>query len=431
MSSKPKTRNDKAWELLFQKYNIVNAVDKNGYMNIKSEQINEFREARLMTKFDHRSNLPQLFEENGLSILPISRGEYTIARFEAYHKFEKVRHEVHSLSFPDYIQSIDFENTTSEATAINTAYVSGMLADFIGDEELLPTVDGRMSSNQFEFNIRNQRSGQIIPLSIKNSQVEIDGGYEGLSSLTLIEAKNSISDDFLIRQLYYPFRSWEKKVTKQVKPVFLTYSNGIFSLYEYVFEDITNYNSLALLKQKSYSIEPEDIHLDDILVISNETRLIEEPQGIPFPQADSFERVISLCEILHENDILSRDEITYKYDFDVRQTNYYTDAARYLGLVDKKRKNGVVNYFLSSKGKSLFNMNIKSRNLKFIKWILEHRAFYLTHKKYLKTYEMPSKETIVSFMKESQLLHVEAESTFYRRASTIAGWINWIMDLSR
>ncbi|MCT4688092.1 type II restriction enzyme [Vallitalea sp.] len=52
MSSKPKTKNDKAWELLFQKYNIVNSVDKNGYVNIKSEQINEFREARLMTKFD-------------------------------------------------------------------------------------------------------------------------------------------------------------------------------------------------------------------------------------------------------------------------------------------------------------------------------------------------------------------------------------------
>ena len=62
-------------------------------------------------------------------------------------------------------------------------------------------------------------------------------------------------------------------------------------------------------------------------------KIIPEPNNIPFPQANSFERIINLCEILYENNTLSRDEITYRYDFDSRQTNYYTDAGRYLGLI--------------------------------------------------------------------------------------------------
>lgn len=431
MSNIPKSKNDIAWEELFEKHGIINEIMNNGYFEITSKQINKFREARLMTKFDHKSNLPQLFERNKLSILPITRGSYVISQFQAYHKLEKASSKVCKLPFPDYIQSIDFENITSEATAINAAYVSGILADFTGDDELLPTVSGRMSSNEFNFNINNIISEQNIPLKVINSQIEIDGGYEGINSLTLIEAKNAISDDFLIRQLYYPFRLWKNKINKPVKPVFLIYSNGIFSLYEYSFKFLNDYNSLSLIRQKNYSIEPEEIVFDDIHNIFKRVGIVQEPSDIPFAQADSFKRVINLCELLYEFDTLTRDEITANYDFNARQTNYYTDACRYLGLVNKDRHNGDVRYFLTEKGKSIFSINIKSRNLKFVEWILEHKPFYLTFKHYLEFLEIPSKVQIVEIMKVSNLYKVDADSTFTRRASTISGWINWIMDLTR
>ena len=46
---------------------------------------------------------------------------------------------------------------------------------------------GRMSSSVFDFTIN---SGQnILKINVDNSQIEIDGGYEGDSSLNLIEAK--------------------------------------------------------------------------------------------------------------------------------------------------------------------------------------------------------------------------------------------------
>lgn len=430
MSSKSKTKNDIAWEKLFDKYRIQEEVTKNGFFRITSTQINEYREARLMTKFDHRSNLPQLFEKGKLSILPITRGDYVIGQFDAYHNFERPNHQVERFSFPEYISSIDYDNITSEAGAINAAYISGIIADFTGEDGLLPTVSGRMSSEAFNFLVRNAVTDQLVPISVLNSQLEIDGGYEGLDSLVIFEAKNSISKDFLIRQLYYPYRLWQNKLYKPVRPVFLTYTNGIFSLYEYEFNDLHNYNSLSLVRQKNYSIEPDYITLDDIMTLYKRVDIVSEPKNIPFPQADSFERIINLCEVLYENGTLSRDEITYRYDFNSRQTNYYTDAGRYLGLIYKEEQRGFIQYFLTDRAKKLFSHSIKTRNLSFAEAILEHKPFYLTFQLYLRTSKKPTREDIVKIMKGSDLHNIKADATFNRRASTIIGWINWIINLT-
>lgn len=126
------TKNDRAWEQLFNKYKILDNIERNGYFEITATQINEFREARLMTKFDHRINLPKLFSDNDLAILPITRGSYIISSFEAYKDLEQMDDEIIRASFPDYIESINYENITSEAMAINCACVSNILYDTIG-----------------------------------------------------------------------------------------------------------------------------------------------------------------------------------------------------------------------------------------------------------------------------------------------------------
>ena len=81
MSNKPKGKNDDAWEKLFTKYDILNQVDMHQKYVITAGQIKEYREPRLMAKFDHIINLPQIFAKNRLSILPISRGSYVISKF--------------------------------------------------------------------------------------------------------------------------------------------------------------------------------------------------------------------------------------------------------------------------------------------------------------------------------------------------------------
>jgi hypothetical protein len=422
-----KSKNDIAWEKIFDKYKIVNKVLNEGHTVISSTQINEFREARLMTKFDHRSQLPKLFADNNLSILPTSRGGYVIGTFETFSDFNTDDIEVTPIEFPTFLESLDYRDITSEATAINCAFVSKILHNFTEEENLLPTVSGRMSSSSFGFKINSSKG--LFKVNVGNSQVEIDGGYEGDNSLNLIEAKNYISDDFLVRQLYYPYKLWSGKIQKQVRPIFLTYTNGIFHLREYVFTNINHYNSLVLVKHKKYAVQDGAFNIETIQEILDRTKTIKEPE-IPFPQADSFERVINLCELLKQKDFLTKEEITQSYDFDARQTDYYSNAGKYLGLLDtgKDPLSGQIGCYLTNKGKQIFNTNLIDRQKEFVKIIISHSAFKQTLKLYLKNGEMPSKNEIVEVMKRSKLHKVGSDTTYFRRASTITGWTNWIMN---
>jgi hypothetical protein len=416
-------KNQLAWQQLFDKHSILDNIEDKGFFEITSTQINEFREARLMTKFDHKLSLPDIFKKNELSILPISRGGYLISHFEAYKECEKSNHDIISVNFPDHIESLDYNNISSEAVAINCAYVSGILRDFIGEEDILPTVSGRMSSNSFDFYIRNQKKNSDMPVGVSNSQIEIDGGLEGSDSLMLLEAKNSLSDDFLVRQLYYPYRRWSKSIKKSVKPVFMTYSNSIFNLYEYRFQEINNYNSLVLVKQQKYSFESTAITLDDIQEVFSRIKIIKESK-VPFPQADKFERVWNLCELLSKGD-KTKDDVTV---VDPRQSDYYINAGCYLGLLDKTG----ADVFVTDKGKRVLGMRYKERQLRLAELILSHEVFHKTFQKTLDNIgQLPLRNEIVEIMKQSNLYQMNADKTYTRRASTINSWINWILELQR
>lgn len=425
------TNNKEAWQLLFDKYNILEEINQNGYFKITAKQINEFREARLMTKFDNSANLPELFKDNNLEILPITSNSYMIARFQTYKKFEETEEEIIKISFPEYIQSLDYNNITSEALAINCAYITQMLEDFLDEEDLVPTISGKMGSGNFEFKIsKNENEAEHINVSVQNSRIEIDGGFEGINSLALVEAKNVISDDFIVRQLYYPYRLWKSKINKPVRPVYMVYSNGIFNVYEYKFENDEDYSSIKFVKSKKYSIEDTEIDIQDIQnVFNNINEFVEEPE-IAFPQADSFDRVINLCELLLDEP-RTKSDITENYAFDERQTSYYTDAARYLELVSKNRNDGNIVFELTEKGRKILNLRYKQRQLEFVKLILKHKAFYEYLRLYFERAEKPITFDTIEIMKQCDLYNIESESTYKRRASTIRGWIDWILDLTR
>lgn len=420
-----KSKNDVAWESLFTKYNILSEVKTKGLYEISAKSINEFREARLMTKFDHSSNLPTIFAENNLSILPITRGSYLIGCFETFHDFNESDTSIQQVMFPTNLESINVGDISSEATAINCAYVSEILHRFSDEEALVPTVSGRMSSSQFDFYVNNKVLAQPSFISVNNSQIEIDGGYEGHNSLILIEAKNYISDDFLIRQLYYPFRLWQNKLSKTVRPIFLTYTNGIFDLREYKFNAIDNYNSLELIAHQKYTIQTQYINLELLQNIVKTTPQVTEPRDIPFPQADSFTRIINLCELIHDEGCLSKDTITTNYDFDKRQTDYYVNAARYLALVYQGDDS---NFYLTSLGLNLFKLSLNQRQIELIKLIVQHTVFNKILQSIFSRGRSLSRNEVIEIMKQSNLTNIVSESTYSRRASTVMAWINWILN---
>ncbi len=420
-----KSKNDIAWETLFERYHILDTINKQGYFEIEAATINQERESRLMAKFDHSVNLPQIFKEHHLSILPISRSKYVIGQFESYSKVEYQDLEPVPIDFPPSIESIDYTHLYSEASAIICAYNTEIIESLIPGEQPKLTIFGRMSSSHFDFKINNLFKDIPYSISVNNAQCEIDAGFESDNYLILIEAKNYKVDDFLVRQLYYPYRLWSNKINKKVVPVLMTYSNDIFSFFIYDFKDNLDYNSIQLIEQQDYIIAPERIEESDVSNIYSNLQLVPETQ-VPFPQANDFNKVIELLTLLANKD-LTKDEITENYQFDKRQTNYYTDAGRYLGLIDKSKVNkNEITFCLTEEGKSILGKRHKLKYLFLIQKILEHEPFYKAFELTLSMGDIPSKEQICQAI--AKVRSDLNSTTIGRRSSTVKRWIEWIWN---
>lgn len=431
---------DDKWELLFDRYDIAEKVSMSGLFSITADQIREFKEPRLMTKFDTRESLPRVFEQK-LGILPVTRGSYVIGNFDLYqdfpedHPLESGGRRITRFSIPDWYETIDLTEIRSEAAAIHVIDIAGILNHFLGEDGFHQTVSGRMASGEFDFYVRPFRSTDSLTgfssafdnhIFVNNSQLEIDGGFESKKSFAILEGKNVIHSNFLIRQLYYPYRLWESRLCKQVRPVFLVYSNHIFRLLEYEFTDLQDYHSIRLVQEKLYSLEDTKITRKALWRVCQETPIEAEPK-VTFIQADSFDKVISLTEQLKECP-LSAAEIAERFGFRERQSDYYYNACRFLGLAEKKKDaDGIVRVRLTKKGYGLLKLRYRPRQLEYVRLILSHRIFHELFEETLQNGFLPDKHRICQKMQE---LEVCGPNLIMRRASSVAGWLRWMLDLS-
>lgn len=81
------------WEEIFNDYHIIDEIQKNGYFMITADEIRYYKEPRLMTKFDFSSQLPNIFKNNNLGILPIDNGEYIIGKYDLFKDISKTKYE--------------------------------------------------------------------------------------------------------------------------------------------------------------------------------------------------------------------------------------------------------------------------------------------------------------------------------------------------
>ena len=171
---------------------------------------------------------------------------------------------------------------------------------------------------------------------MENAQCEIDGGFENARSVVIMEAKNVVHSDFHVRQLYYPYRLWRTRVKKPIRLVFSVYSNLIYRLFEYRFADPEDYSSIELVQAKNYSLQDTRISLRELREVRERTAIRTDDDmddtSVPFIQANSMERIISLLENLYGNP-MTPGQISELMDFDLRQSDYYYNAGRYLGIV--------------------------------------------------------------------------------------------------
>ena len=420
-----------AWKAIIEKYHILEHIEKDGCFPIKASQIKEFREPRLMAKWDSTDALPEVLRKNKINILPDSRSSYVLGDFLLYQEIPPLDEPVtrmEHVELPDY-ESIDINNISSEANAINVLIISGILNDFLGTGENVSTFNGRMGTGCCTFEVDTHR-GIKQKICVNNAQCEIDGGFENEASVVIMEAKNVVHEDFHIRQLYYPYRLWKDKVKKPIRLIFSVYSNRIYRLFEYRFKIPEDYSSIELVKSKNYSLQDTKITKEDLWEVRNHTTTRTDDDmndtDIPFIQANSMDRIISLLENLYENPMTGL-QIAELMDFEPRQSDYYFNAGRYLGLFEKHADDKQRIVSLTPLGEKVFRLNYKKRQLKLVELILEHEIFGAFFDSMMLTGQLPDKNKIADEMRR---LHVCNESQIVRRAGSVSGWLKWMNNLT-
>lgn len=249
--------NDTSWKAIFDKYKIHKHNFGTEPFLISSEQIKQAtthfkktneKEVRILCKQDSREDRPEVFVDKEVFLLPIKNGFYAIVKGEGYIDIPEVKTTVKI-----YTSKLDFKLDTSlignsEMQHLDFAYASSLVRTFLEDDTLVLTIRGRKYTPQFSFKVGNQQ------LTIESVQTEVDAGYEGKNQVALIEAKNCHSNNTIIRQLFYPFRQWTQHTKKTVKTLFFEKRDRYYSLWQFEFADIDDYNSIFLTKNSRYEI---------------------------------------------------------------------------------------------------------------------------------------------------------------------------------
>jgi hypothetical protein len=384
--------------------------------NITAKQIKQItnEDARLMAKIDRIENLPRVFRENKLFLLPVSRKEYAIVKGEGYHKLEPITDTkpiTHTTQLPI---SASFLKAESEGVLLEYATSCGLLEKVIGTQNLIQTFRDRTTTPNFSFEVDRSQ------LTVNRAQIEVDAGFENPGQIILFEAKIGVPTSFAIRQLYYPFRTAYQS-GKIVRNFFFCLKKAVerrlYLFWEYEFDPYDSFESIKLVQCKQYQIK---ISKRASVKEYQNVRPIENKKEIP--QANDVNKISEFPLRIFEG-YDTADKIKHAFGFVNRQSSYYRHASEILGLVSRDQ-NG--RYKLSDRGEAYLSLSSQRKSQYICKLLLE---FPIVNQVFLDISIEPGKvinrQHIVDLLKKNSHL---TGSTLGRRAQTIVSWFRWIRN---
>ena len=251
--------NSTSWEKIFDDYKILEHDFNKSPFLLSAAQIKKAcqkfkqtgeKEVRILCKQDSRESRPDIFKKHNLFLLPIKNGYYSIIKGEGYIDIPDIEEETivytSKLTFP--LDSAKIGD--SEMQHLDYAYAASLIRTFMNDDTLVLTIRGRKYTPEFDFYVGKQL------IKVSSVQTEVDAGYEGKNQIVLVEAKNFSATNVIIRQLYYPFRQWQKHTKKKVVTLFFDKERGedVYSIWQFEFTNAKNYNSIHLVKAGKFRI---------------------------------------------------------------------------------------------------------------------------------------------------------------------------------
>ncbi|WP_304544619.1 type II restriction enzyme [Sulfurimonas microaerophilic] len=396
-----KVSNNEAWNHIFDDLDILEHIKTNGYFDISAEEIKkrDGKEARLMTKTDHKEHLPVVMQENSLSILAIENGLYRIAKTDPFIYIEKEPQcEIKTIKQPVDITTLDPLNLKSESAALDIASISGMLDEVFGEATNL-TIRGRLRG-KLSFCLDS------VPYDIEGVQIEVDGGYEGQNSVNLVEAKIGYRNNINIRQLLYPELFWKTQLKgqrKEVRSFVFYYQDDIFRFIPFYYDG----NIITALhdQEKAFVFDRKSSFRLDLLE-KNKTILVD--RTIPFPQANDFEKVHAIFLNIAKEEHPTKTSVTDEFDIVSRQYDYYLNVLKWMRVCQERDSE----IFLTERGERLLTLNIEKRLEEFARIIFSEPICFAQLKKLEQNEE------------DFQAYNLSG-STIERRMQSIRSWIKY------
>ncbi len=398
------------WEEIFIKLDVLNNINTSGYFDLTASDIKRLtgQEARLMAKVDFEKSLPDIMRDNKLSILAINNWVYRIARTNPFISVPKIKNKEVLVKMPAGYITLDPFDINSESGALDIAHVSGMLEQVFAENTEL-TIRWRLRKwANFIFNLDS------VNYPINGVQIEVDGWYEWITSVNLIEAKIGSLNTISIRQLLYPELAWKRTLTerKKIRSFLFIYEEPFFRFIPFMVDwmnytlDIDNEKVFKFIWGQEYDIMKIPLSGSPDMDFKS-----------PLPQADDFDKVlIMLRKIATSGWEISREDLILEmlnhWLEAERQFNYYHSCLKLLKL-SPNLEHGIVK--LTDKGSGIAKLTSKEQAYELAKILFSEETFHIALHKWVD--EVPD----FLFHEKWQI----SWSTIPRRKVTIRSWIKW------
>jgi hypothetical protein len=197
-------------------------------------------------------------------------------------------------------------------------------------------------------------------------------------------------------------------------------SKATYAFYEFAFLDPLVFDSIQQVRCCVYALAPRVFHRIEELV---DTRLETTSQIVP--QADDLNKVLELLTLINEGQNTVSDVADY-FVFDERQSNYYGEAAEYLGLITRHR--GV--FELTERGSEFIStppdqQQIYAAKLVANSWVFREMIRRARRKRY---FTIEDVEGVIAMAKAPGKQQRYTRTTVSRRRQTIVSWVEWLAD---
>lgn len=421
---KNRTTLHEQWTKVIQECQFT--LDGKNILEVPSKRVKQItgQEPRLVAKMDTREELPNMLASSNYFVLPVSRKKYALVPGDGYHDLEDPQLSPDVFYSKEHIP-FSIALKAGESAAVQTALYSGLLEKITGVQHLCPT----LHNDRLKLESTVIRYGDTWFLNINGAQIEVDAGFENTREFFLFECKNWYQKqlhNFNIRQLFFPYLHARNILNKgdkdwKIRSFFLNLEpdTSIYRFWEYDFLRHDDYSSMTLVNQNAFRLVQSRVKTPESMLSSLSQQSVTNTDFIP--QADDAQKLLGLLQGIAEG-FDNAQEIAQRFQFHVRQSNYYGEAAEEIGLIERNHGR----FSLTGIGQKA----VQSQTDRATRILIE-QIFTLPVFQDIAQYALEKDDYAVPYSAIMRIMLKNArgrynETTLSRRIKTISSWLNWI-----